>query len=116
MKVSEIAWAAGFIDGEGCFSLAYRNVKGRNPHFRLSVTQSDRRPLDKLAAIAGHGNVHGPYKYASRSLSKKSTYTWTLTGPWALSFYKSLKPYLCEPKKEQVARVLLEIQEIKATK
>lgn len=52
----DIAWAAGFIDGEGCFSLFPAKGKGCHPTTcqpGLSVAQARREPLDHLAELFG---------------------------------------------------------------
>src|SRR5438128_680517 len=51
----ELSWAAGFFDGEGCFS--YVRV-ARYPVIR--VTQAHREPLDRFQAAIGVGKVYGP--------------------------------------------------------
>ena len=58
----ELAWAAGFFDGEGCFSWA---TKGR---FGCAViAQTDRAALDRFqAAVASIGKTYGPYAQRQR--------------------------------------------------
>jgi hypothetical protein len=54
-NIVDIAWAAGFIDGEGHFSLrAVRNESRRNGvrfYPRVIVGQTKREPLDRLASL-----------------------------------------------------------------
>ena len=59
----ELAWAAGFFDGEGY--IAARNGKGVKAYrllMRMNITQKDRRVLDRFAAAVGLGRVYGPYR------------------------------------------------------
>lgn len=104
----ELAWAAGFIDGDGCFSI----LKGpKYWYFRLTVGQADPRPLQRLTIATSLGKVKGPY---NRSLgrvvqSNTSAYNWTLTGQPALQAYSLVKPYLSEPKKEQAESCLVRL-------
>jgi hypothetical protein len=54
----DLAWAAGFIDGEGCITLAPQNRPRNNTHASvcsvlIQVTQINRVPLDKLVALFG---------------------------------------------------------------
>lgn len=67
----ELAWAAGFFDGEGCFS--YTAKAG---FATVTIGQVDRRVLDRFQeAIGGVGKIYGPYTTRSPSrLSKKPQY------------------------------------------
>jgi hypothetical protein len=63
----ELAWAAGFLDGEGNFGF-YNHVtrqtkKGLRTYAALNVTaaQIERRVLDRLKKAVGAGHVNGPY-------------------------------------------------------
>jgi hypothetical protein len=51
------AWAAGFFDGEGCFSLASRGSRAV-----ATISQVDREVLDRFARIVGCGVVYGPHQ------------------------------------------------------
>lgn len=54
----ELAWAAGFFDGEG--TVMWRGRK--RAELSLVVGQSDIRPLRRFqAAVGGLGTVRGPY-------------------------------------------------------
>ena len=52
----ELAWAAGFFDGEGCFSYTDR---GR--HGVATIGQTDMRPLERLRQAVLVGKIYGPY-------------------------------------------------------
>lgn len=62
MKTSwreELAWAAGFFDGEGCFSNFRRpNVMS----VQATIAQTNVEPLERFrAAVGGVGRLNGPY-------------------------------------------------------
>lgn len=65
---TDIAWAAGFLEGEGWLKLTGRT------HLCLAASQVDREPLDRLASIFG-GMVYGPRKTKTQPI-----YTWQVTG------------------------------------
>ncbi len=111
---TELAWAAGFIDGEGCFHLVGKvNRRGVKKHrFALAASQSDDRPLKRLSLAVGHGNVHGPYNHTKDPLRKKVTYQWSVSGAHAWRIYNLLLPYLSEPKKEQAEKCLNVLTEV----
>jgi hypothetical protein len=55
LNQSELAWAAGFFDGEGCTSAA-RGIP------IVAVTQAERATLERFQrAVGGIGKIFGPY-------------------------------------------------------
>jgi hypothetical protein len=89
---TELAWAAGFFDGEGS------SYTIKQKYVQLSVSQQDRRPLDRFAKAVGTGNVRGPYTGKARP---KPLYFWTSAGTRATFVMTQLWPFLSDPKKEQ---------------
>lgn len=80
-KSTEIAWAAGFFEGEGCFyAHQYRPRKSSGiKMFRTmaTVTQKDREPLDMFRRIVGFGNIYFTSKGRVTSGGVHSPiYTW----------------------------------------
>jgi hypothetical protein len=87
----ELAWAAGFFDGEGCTSLSR---KGDNAHLRCAVSQKDRRTLDRFQAAVGVGRI-----YERRHATP---WVWQTTNEAdTRTVLALLDPYLSEPKREQ---------------
>lgn len=93
--MSELAWAAGFFDGEGWSTL----LRGKYP--QLGVAQKDQRPLIRfLFAIDGRGSVYKPG-------GTSNAYQWRCSVLEDVLYVLSLLwPYLSEPKKEQWKGVL----------
>ena len=58
----ELAWSAGFFDGEGWVGAVDTPKQKRPPFARLSVPQVDRRVLDRFRLAVGVGRVFGPYR------------------------------------------------------
>src|SRR5690349_14646134 len=59
MSEVELAWAAGFFEGEGCVYLAPGNLR---PYLRIHIGQvDDRLPLDRFVEAVGAGRVRGPH-------------------------------------------------------
>jgi hypothetical protein len=53
----ELSWAAGFFDGEGCFSYTDKAA-----YASVSIVQVERRPLERFQdAVGGLGTIYGPY-------------------------------------------------------
>lgn len=95
---TDLAWAAGFIDGEG--SWTSRKTKFGTYQIYLQVQQKGREPLDRLARILPNGKI---YQLKNRpeifkfNISKRS---------WVIEAYELLKPYMCSVKIEQGKRVI----------
>lgn len=88
----EIAWAAGFFDGEG-------SVYFTGKYLVLAITQADRRPLDRFRAAVDLGTVNGPYR------TEKSPYFTYSAGVYGVQpVIEKLWPLLSEPKREQIAK------------
>lgn len=102
VNYTELAWAAGFFDGEGNTHTEKRRDRSSRP-IRMSISQCDMGPLDRFnAAIGGVGKVYGPYARTGREI-------WTLTVFGIESVAKvlaSLRPYLCDPKIVQAEKAI----------
>jgi hypothetical protein len=103
--MSELAWAAGFFDGEGSTNLA-NPEKSRPCDLQVQLGQKDRRPLDRFAAVLG-GRVGGPY----RDKQGNEAYRLTYGGMTARAVIEALFPYLSAPKREQAQAVFASIIE-----
>ena len=92
-----IAYLAGIIDGEGCFS-AIVNANGRGEKHRyaeIKVGQKDKRLLVWIKRYY-QGNISRMGQY----------YQWTLRGKKAIALAKQVQPYLIV-KDQQVLRCIL---------
>lgn len=59
-RVTDIAWAAGFFEGEGCFYAHYyrpREDGSRVMRVHASLAQKDRRLLTRFQQIVGFGSI-----------------------------------------------------------
>lgn len=72
----ELAWAAGFIDGEGTFGI--QRQKERKDILYLQAGQVDRFVLDRLQEALELGKVYGPYK--AKKIGWSEYYYFRLTG------------------------------------
>lgn len=107
----ELAWAAGFFDGEGSTCIS-RTTKGghkyQKPH--IEVAQSDRAVLDRMRAILGIGKVYGPYVPKTNRLSKRPYYRLTITSEVNVqAAIRKMWPWLSEQKRQQAERVFAEM-------
>ncbi len=95
----ELAWAAGFWDGEGSCGCYRKNDgkkrKASNSYLRASVNQIDREVLDRFCEAVGLGKVYGPY------VGITTQWAWQLHGEKVRLMFERLWPYLSRIKKEQ---------------
>ena len=99
-----LAWAAGFIDGEGCVYI--RNQTGAKtwkPYHTLSLQVSNTHldSLEVLRSIFGVGHIHKRKKESNR----KQKWEWTCTTRAAQSVLLSVYP-LSVTKKKQIRLAL----------
>lgn len=93
MKETDIAYAAGFFDGEGCISIA------NNGSVDVRITNTSKEVLLKLESIFGGSITNRAQKV------NKTQYAYSFYGENAINFLKILKPYLIE-KSPQVDTIL----------
>ncbi len=66
----QLAWAAGFFEGEGCVS------KGKHSRF-IAINNTDLSMLERFHEALGVGVVRGPYGPYANGVSKKPYWTWS---------------------------------------
>lgn len=99
----ELAWAAGFFDGEGCSMLQTATYKDYEyPCLRVSVTQSGDSALPILvrfqSAVGGIGKILGPIQRKSY----KPRWDWKAQGlEDCQAAIAMLWPFLSEVKRKQ---------------
>ena len=69
----ELAWAAGFYEGEGCIG-AYQY--GRRLVLRMSVVNTDPEPMQRFYKAVGVGYVTGPNHPPAFKAHWKPRYVW----------------------------------------
>ena len=112
-KSHRLAWAAGFIDGDGFITIQNRNqtIKGKEykgHYVRLGCCQASQVPLKELQDPFG-GSIKsknsGPNK---EGYNRKPQWMWCLSTQQACDAIEQLLPYLVH--KKQVALLALEFQ------
>lgn len=120
---AEIAWAAGFFDGEGSVFVNHiKRAKGGNGRYypvisvTATVVQTNPAPIYRFhAAICGVGRINGPFK--GRKANYKPYWRWSTEGrPSVCSVLSMLWPYLSYPKRQQAIKVWKELELLKTKK
>jgi hypothetical protein len=101
----ELAWAAGFWDGEGSCG-CYGKNDGRkrqasDTYLRASIGQNNRESLDRFMAAVDLGKVYGPYLSKGNLLSQNVYWNYQLAGKSVGLLFERLWPWLSEPKQQQ---------------
>jgi len=107
---TDLAWAAGFIDGEGSFFIG-RTRQGRWSYFRvqLKVTQCHEESLRKLQHMFG-GYVY-PEKKVYSVLTKRPGWKWIAADKYAERAARLTLPFLVVKRAQ--AELLLEMKQRK---
>lgn len=100
---TEHAWAAGFLDGEGCFA-AYKG--DGSVRLQLQADQNDPEVLVRLFYALGRvGKVYGPYRRPGTLASgapANPRWCWRVWRPTEIRDTVSLLwPYLSQVKRDQ---------------
>lgn len=88
---NELAWAAGFFDGEGYTGPGTGTM-------RMAVTQRKLEPLERFLNAVSLGKIYEV---------KRGGWVWIATGQDnVVTALARLWPYLCTPKKNQAREVI----------
>lgn len=113
----ELAWAAGFFDGEGYtgYYWACRDGRHRTPGFvgHTTIAQTHPEVLERFQKAVGVGKVMGPYKGRTERNQPRWEYQTAIKG--TLLIAKLLNPYLSSVKRAQFKRVVDAYQQHKAS-
>lgn len=95
-KEIELAWAAGFFDGEGYVGVYYdRRAALPKPKLQVSINQVNPEHLHRFRAAVGRlGNLTGPYKNGKW----QPHFTYTAYGTAGITVMEMLAPYLTGEK------------------
>lgn len=103
MTASEVAWIAGFLEGEGSFTASARQ-RG-SVYVRIQASSTDRDVLERVAAIVGVGTVRvvRPDPRGSR----KQVWIWGIGAkPDARELALQVQPWLGKRRRSQAQAVL----------
>lgn len=105
MKKTDIAWIAGFFEGEGyagCYHNRRRTLKNYYV-LRASIAQREKKPLEFIKKLLGYGSLF------RRRSGYKNSWCWyyDVANLRARKFLKLISPYLkSDYKRGQVKNAL----------
>lgn len=91
---TEIAYIAGFFDGEGCVRIKQANQGGNSYYLIAHITNTNPIILKKVQGLFG-GNTRLQEKGKNKPI-----YNWYITSSEANDFLKVLYPFLIEKKSQ----------------
>jgi len=95
-KETDLAYTAGYIDGDGCFYIGTYTTSNETIYeYSIQVCSVKKESTDWLKKTFG-GNIQIKEAHGNR----KIPYTWTIKGKESLEFAKAIKPYLAEKQIE----------------
>lgn len=93
-----IAWAAGLVEGEGCFT-RHGNT------FMFLLDSTDKDVLENFKIVFPYVNLRGPYVNKNRP-HNKPRYRIDAHGPKAVLIGKTILPYLCSRRSSKFLELL----------
>lgn len=101
MRDTDLAWAAGLIDGEGCISLnavRTRSKSGRLTYeLRVVVNNTDIRLLNRLREVLGVGFICPMKRYSARH---RPAWQWEVKSRKAETVIRAVLLYLVGKREE----------------
>ena len=110
---TELAWAAGFFDGEGYITGRPQRQRANGlerayPRLRIAVAQCDPEVLNRFLGAVRLGKVKGPYAWKEKpTWSPKYYYECSRPGA-VMTVVASLWSYLSSIKRQQAKEAILE--------
>jgi hypothetical protein len=97
---TDLAWAAGFVDGEGCFSRA-------GPTAHVTASQTQLESLNILWNVLGTGTLKGPCEKSTAAMKRKPQWIFYAYGDDVQAIYELIDPWLGAYRRGQARKVLL---------
>ena len=104
-RYTDIVWAAGLFEGEGCI-----HFKTNRPNQRvLSISMTDKDVMERFVDVVGYGNLNGPYM---GKLSTKPFWKWQLyKGTEVIRILKMFLPHFGKRRAERAIEAINHLNE-----
>lgn len=108
-NVAQVAWVAGFYEGEGCCC-----VTNGGMNLRLSITSTDMDVLQRAQAILGAGRIHTRRVTSPIVKSNKPLHVLHINGnEVCIEILERLWPWLGERRREQAELITGRVVEMR---
>ena len=101
----ELAWAAGFFDGEGYIGVVRGTGMGCSLALRIYISQKDREVLDRFKKAVGRFGI-SIYEPSGNN----NCFKLQIQGINAYNTFNKIKPYLSRIKLEQGEKAIAEYE------
>lgn len=102
MLMTDLHWLAGYLDGEGCFT-----VTACKYHYpKITVEATDKDTITKVANLFGN-SVYGPKSHGKH---QQTWYTATV-GKHACGWMQTLYPLLSTRRQNKIRSILVQYQQ-----
>ena len=102
-RYTDIVWAAGLFEGEGCIHTL------RTKYRTLNLAMTDKDVMERFVDVVGYGNLRGP---AWAAKSKKPYWQWSVCKrPEVLRILKLFLPHFGIRRSEKAIEVLTHLNE-----
>ena len=101
-SLTEAAYVAGLIDGEGTISLT-RKHRIDNRQLVVSISSTERHMLEYVRDVVGAGRITNKRTYQP---NHSPSFTYTITNRQALTLLKQIAPYLRSYKVDRANLIL----------
>ena len=110
MKKIDLAYFAGFFDGEGTILI---DKYPKHYQLRVQVSQANRWILERYRMAFG-GTIYEPYRNSLTSKQRNRFWIWQAKSRVALEFLQDIYPYLT--LKQAEAKVAIEFQKTRSAR
>jgi len=93
IQSKDVYWAAGFLEGEGCFLGPNRSRRSHS----VSAGQVNRQPLRDLQDVVG-----GRIRLARKAKPRSNIFQWVVYGARARGLMMMVYPFMSNVRKDQI--------------
>ena len=106
-RYTDIAWAAGLFEGEGCITTDHRSKNCRI----IQMKMTDLDVMERYVDVVGYGNLNGPYK-DSKNTQFKPWWQWNVyKGSEVLRILKMFLPHFGKRRAEKAIEAINHLHE-----
>jgi hypothetical protein len=107
-RYTDIVWAAGLFEGEGCISFDHRFKNTRT----IQIKMTDLDVMERYVDVVGYGKLRGPYKEKKTPGSKPFWQHSVCKGSEVLRILKMFLPHLGKRRSEKAIEAINHLNEI----
>lgn len=103
--ITELAYAAGFMDGEGNIYWAPRHNGRKSPLLTITIANANRPAISKIQDIFPGGNIYSQHSTKKDGTPGKEIFYYRIRGKKAIQMLERLLPFLIAKKEQAEAAI-----------